>query len=279
MNKEIIFIFDHDGTWTDPVKTHHAFTPVFEREFSTKTGIPKYVIHEHMEAARKEIIANPKIYSWERDGYRIAPATVDTFVLNNVAAGMAISSMRESGERRFPQDAAETDKFIPEIYAASYPQVQTFYRKETARTVRELHPLGRVVIVSNSNANHLLGRINAFLAESNIPQDAVAVVGDARKYTVTPDWDKVPKYTHFPGQPRLIHLRRGYYGAVLSSLGQKPFIVVGDSGEMDLALPEALGCQTLLIGTPFSVPWELNHFENVTSLDHVTGRIMQDLGR
>lgn len=279
MNKEVSFVLDHDGFLTDPEKTHHVYTRVFENQFSGATGIPKRVIHDHMEAARKEIKARPKIYAWEKEGYKVAPATVDTYVLNSVAAEMAIITMRDSGEKGFPTDPTEAKKFVEGLYFASYPQVKPFYRPETARTIKELHPLGKLVIVSNSAATHLLAKIHPFLEKNHIPEDAVEVLGDAQKFIITPEWDKVDKLTHFPGLARPVLLRRGHYGGVILSLGQDPFIVAGDSGEMDLATPKALGFRTLLLQTPFSVPWELNAFENVTSLDGVTGRIIREMGK
>ena len=37
MSKEL-FVFDHDGTWTDPVATHYAYTDIFEEKFANRTG-------------------------------------------------------------------------------------------------------------------------------------------------------------------------------------------------------------------------------------------------
>lgn len=279
MNREI-FVFDHDGTLTDPVRTHHVYTDIFETEFSNRAGIPRGVIHDHMNEARAEIILHPQIYAWERDGYKIAPATVDTYVLNTVAAEMVIAAMQADNKTEgLPTDVEGIKTFIQGLYFASYPKVEPYYRPETARMIRELQPLGQLVIVSNSDPKHIHDKIVPFLTANNIPDNAVEVIGDARKFTITPDWDRVIESTDFPRLERPVFLRRGFYGGVLLNLGQAPNRIIGDSGEMDLAMPSALGFRTLLLQTPFSAPWELKVFEHVNSLDAVTNRIIGDLGK
>lgn len=279
MSKEALFVFDHDGTLTDPMIVHEAFTEIYERVFSEKSGIPKKVIHGVMKEQREEIKSHPKMYEWVKErGLKIAPATVDTYVLNSVAAEMGIRVLKSEGKKNLPVDNEAIKAFLQEIYYASYPQTKLAYRDDAARMIKELHPLGRLIIVSNSDPSHILAKIKPFLKRNKISEDAIEVVGNAQKFIITPEWERVSRITHFKGLARPIFLRRGHYGGVILSLGQDPTLVVGDSGEMDLATPEALGFKTLLLQTPFSVSWELNHFENVDSLDGVTGKIMRDLG-
>ncbi|KKU87412.1 MAG: hypothetical protein UY16_C0028G0001, partial [Candidatus Gottesmanbacteria bacterium GW2011_GWA2_47_9] len=226
MSKEL-FVFDHDGTLTDPVATHDAYTDIFENQFARATGLPREVITKYIEPERKELRTSPEIYGWENDqGFIVTPATFDTYVLNRIAAKRAIVKMREALEPNIPDQNA-VSQFLGDLHYASYPQLDPFYRPDAAYTMRELLPLGKLVIVSSSKPDHLLTKLQPFLRKNNIFDDNIEVRGNAQKHLISPNWERVPWSMKLPGlDTRDVLLRRENYGSIILSLGQRPYIIV-----------------------------------------------------
>lgn len=209
----------------------------------------------------------------------MTPATFDTYVLNRIAAEGAIGKMRESNEQCLPDPSGIAD-FLSNLYHGSYHKLGAFYRPDAAYVIRELLLLGRMVIVSGSKLDHVLAKLQPFLKNNQIADDKIEVRGNAQKYIINPDWDRVPWSMQLPGlETRDILLRRENYGNIILSLGQYPHIVVGDGGEFDLATPYALQVNTMLITSIFTPPWEANFFRTQDSLEGIASQIITDLGK
>ncbi len=258
MSKEL-FVFDHDGTWTDPLATHDAYTDIFEERFSNRTGLPRDAISSYFQPEREELKTHPEIYGWKNDqGFIVTSATFDTYVLNRIAAERAIVKMRESKMQGLPEPSAVSD-FLKNIFYESYPQIGAIYRSDAAYVMKELIPLGKLVIVSSAKPDHVLKKLQPFLKVNEIPNDNIEVRGNAQKDLINPNWDRVPWSMKLPGLETLdVLLRRENYGSIILSLGQHPYIVVGDGGEFDLVTPHALQMKTILVTSSFTPSWEAN---------------------
>src|SRR3989338_276279 len=245
MSKEL-FVFDHDGTWTDPVATHYAYTDIFEEKFANRTGLPRDMVTRCIEPEREELITHPEIYGWENNqGFIVTPATFDTYVLNRIAAERAIAKMRQSNEQGLP-DPNDVADFLSNLYYDSYYQLGAFYRSDAAYVMKELLLLRGLVIVSGSKPDHVLEKLQPFLKNNQIADDKIEVRGNAQKHLINPHWDRVPWSMQLPGlETRDVLLRRENYGNIILSLGQSPHIIVGDGGEFDLVTPYALKINTM----------------------------------
>ncbi len=277
---EKLFVFDHDGTLTDPIVTHDAYTDIFESQFRNITGLPRDVITKYIQPEREELIAHPEIYGWKNDqGFIVTPATFDTYVLNRIAAERAMVNMRKSKEHGLPEPS-DVSGFLDNLENDSYAQLGAFYRQDAAHTIKEILPLGKLVIVSGSKPNHVLAKLQPFLRNNKISDDKIEVRGNAQKNLINPSWDRVPWSMKLPGlETRDILLRRKNYGSIILSLGQSPHVVVGDGGEFDLITPYVLKMNTMLITSIFTPKWEANFFKTQNSLEGVANKIITDLGK
>lgn len=277
---EKLFVFDHDGTLTDPVATHDAYTDIFERQFANITGLPRDVITRYIQTEREELITHPEIYGWKNDqGFIVTPATFDTYVLNRIAAERAIINMRKSNEQGLP-DPNDVSEFLNHLHYNSYSRSGVFYRSDAAHAMKELLPLGKLVIISGSKPDHVLAKLQPFLRKNKISDDKIEVRGNAQKDLINPNWGKVPWSMKLPGlETRDVLLRRKNYGGIILSLGQSPYIVVGDGGEFDLITPYALQMNTMLITSVFTPKWEANFFKTQRTLEGITNHIITGLGK
>lgn len=274
MSKET-FVFDHDGTWTAPEPTHQAYTDLFETALAQQLQLPRDFLHAQLEKYRQEVLARPQLYGWKnKSGIIVAPASMDTFQLNRQAAELAIAQLRQE-DQRLP-DEKTVPEILKEIYYDSYPHLGAFYRQDTARMVRELLPLGQIVIVSNAEKESLLEKLEPFLAQNNIPLVRIQVIGEARKHDLDQKWDKVPETAQFSGLTRPVYLRRATYGNILLDLGVAPYILLGDGGELDLSTPRSLGFRTGLITSRFTPWWEKDVFPTFASLDQFTDTVVRE---
>lgn len=189
---EKLFVFDHDGTLTDPVATHDAYTDIFEKQFANITGLPRDVINRYIQPEREELIAHPEIYGWKNgQGFIVTPATFDTYVLNRIAAERAIANMRKTNEQGLPEPSGVSD-FLDNLENGSYPQLGAFYRPDAAHAIKELLPLGKLVIVSGSKTDHVLAKLQPFLRNNKISDDKIDVRGNAQKNLINSSWNRVP---------------------------------------------------------------------------------------
>lgn len=279
MSKEL-FIFDHDGTLTDPETAHDAYTDIFEKQFSQATGLPRGVVTKYIEPERNELRVRPEVYGWKNhQGFVVASASFDTIVLNRVATERAIAKMRQALEPGLPDEESIT-QFLGGIEATSYRQIDSFYRPDAAYTIKEILPLGKLVIISGSNPNHILRKLQPFLDSNNIPMENIEVRGDAHKNLISPNWNRVPWSMKMPGlHSRDVLLRREHYGNIILSLEQHPYVVVGNGGEFDLVTPHALQMDTVLLTSSFTPHWEANFFKTQNSLEGVANQIITGLGK
>ena len=273
MAERSLRVADFDGTVTDLQREAEGYLAVFAEELEARIGMPQAELHGLMETAKSEILANPGIYGWEYEGLIVAPAVADPYLLSQAQVGVVVEKLRDNPRGLKLPEPAEMGKFLSELHSISYQLAGVAFRDGALRFVTELHNSGEFAIVTNSGTEAVLKKLKMLLGNED---HGIKVVGEAKKYRVNQQWEKVGESIKPAGFPRPVYLRREEYGKVLTSAGRRVSVVIGDVYELDLALPEALGMTTVLVTSPMTPLWELKYYKqhsngfSAASLDEVT---------
>lgn len=248
MVKERI-VSDFDGVWTDPQQEAVDYSAAFAEKFSQRIGIPLVELSGFMQSASEAINKSPGTFGWEYKGMIIAPATADPYVFNDTVAK---ETLKELGYHK------DTDKLIDGLFQACYNLSKPVFREGAREYLEALHNLSNLTIVTNSDTKKVEKKLFELFGTED---HGFRVIGNAKKYVVNNrgNWN-IERTTWLSGLPRPVFLRRSEYNQVLSRQG-KIDKVLGDIYELDLALPEAKGIYTILVATPTTPPWEVNHYQ------------------
>ena len=242
-----LVVLDHDGTFTDTRDGAPGFDSAFLLELGNVLG--GIDVREDYERAKDEVRAASPELAWEIAGHAVSPAAGDPFTLASEAA------RRVLGARGVPK--AFLSDVIGELYALAYGRAPSPYRPDARAVLGVLRRRANAVFVTNASSEV----VNRRLTESMFPAGltTLSVEGDARKFVVGPSlapdprFDALPASTTARGLARPILLRRGRYFDVLKRLWERTgttaetTLVCGDTWELDLAMPAALGAQVHLV--------------------------------
>lgn len=155
------------------------------------------------------------------------------------------------------------------------------YREDLPHMIRELTPLGQIVIISDSNPEVILSRLTPYLEMNSLEDTQIRVIGNAGKTQIYPAWRRIHNDRIFlPGLARPIWTRRKIYGEHILSFAQLPYAAASDSGELDLVVPMMLEVQlNYLMVNRLTPEWEKGFFQNVHTLDEVTNKILVSHGK
>lgn len=235
-------LLDFDGTLTDTEKEASPALEKWDELFSERTGMLLNEVREQIERIKSKIVSDPTA-GWTVNGYVMAPATADPYVLHATAYQSLISAT-----------AGRIDENILDgIFRDSYPLSATVFREGAADFLDALLTRFSVVIVTNSRTEPVEGKLRK-LGSYSIP-----VIGNAKKYVPDPALDSLPEYAHLEGFPRSVVLRRRHYKEILDGFDSKKTAVMGDIYELDLALPEFLGFNVVQIATPTTPSYEIRY--------------------
>ncbi|MCX7808597.1 MAG: HAD family hydrolase [Deltaproteobacteria bacterium] len=246
-------ILDFDGTLTLVDEEAGPFIKAFREGLSLRLGED---LSERWEAVAARIEAQPDRYGWEHEGYIVAPAHADPYVL---ARSIGQILLEEAG---FPP--SKRHALLDELYLASYPHAKTVFRPEAQAFLEACVASGLpVYVVSNTGGERIKAKL-----ENIVPHllHAIGIKGNARKFVIAPPdhlhpdwrplWEALPATCSIPGLTRAIHLHRGHYFALLTQiwdetrLSPEETLVCGDIFELDLAMPAQLGAQVHLVFRP-----------------------------
>lgn len=233
-----IVVLDFDGTLTDPWKNADKFGAAYEREIENYVGKP---IRQEWKRETGRVLASPERYGFEWNGKLTSAATDPYLIYSSVAALV----LKELG--KYDANA------VSEGYRNAYASQPAEFKPDAAQFIRELQRKARVVIITNSKTDKISTRMQ------NIDV-IVPVYGDAAKFKFDTAWDAVPEAIIVDGLDRPVQLRRkSYYDAlerVLNGAIWPDLLVVGDSYELDLALPSHLGAHMALIDGQGTLEYE-----------------------
>ena len=233
-------LLDFDGTLTDTEKEALPALKKWNELFSERAGMPLNEVREQIERIKSKIVPDPKV-GWTVNGYVMAPAAADPYVLHT-AAYQALTSKEGINEN-----------ILTGIFHDSYPFSVTVFREGATDFLDALIKRLSVVIVTNSRTEPVEGKLRK-MGTYTIP-----VIGNAKKYVPDTALDSLPEYVHLEGFPRPVVLRRRHYKEILDNFDPEKTAVMGDIYELDLALPEFLGFNVVQIVTPTTPPYEIQY--------------------
>lgn len=293
---------DLDSTLTNEQKIDEVYSKVYLPVLARNLLLPKSDAEELLQEARKNILANPAMYGWEHNGFIVAPASVDTFVLHTVATRHIIETLKKRKEfiAKLPDDPNPENVLAQQCYFQAYAEFSaqaergsgTFFRDEAPRFIQTLTEIGTLIIITNSPEAHAQAKVQRFLDAHNLPP--IQVVGDAKKYLIDPTWthddegNPIPESMKIPGLSRRIFTRRKHAARVFrAALGNGPSAIIGDSVELDIfsqfhILHFPLGAH---LAHSFAAPWEVAYAQitpglfTANNLDDITQWLVTEAGK
>lgn len=253
-------VSDFDGTVTDVQREAETYWQAYFELLSQKLNIPEVRVREEVEQAKTEILAHPALHGWEVGGYIVAPATADPYLLSTAAGKIAIKRLIEGTPLPALQDLP-LEPLFQEVFAACYKKAGVAFRPNAAEYLKLLNATTDFSLVTNSDTAAVQQKLTHLLGDR---AQSYRVIGNAKKYKVDPNWLLTPLSVTPPGFPRQVFLRRPNYYQVLQDLPNVQ-TVIGDVYELDLALPEHLGMQTILITSSNTPSWEGEHYLGETN--------------
>ncbi len=260
MAKRLV-VLDFDGTCTDVEAEGIGFTEAVIKTLVTVTQHNEGDIRDLYERFERRLHDEPGVHGMRYGDKIVAPAMVDPYLRSGPIAKWVLETC---GIRTEPEDIL-LRLFIGPLYRYHYGFSSTALRPELEHFLETLTEAGLpTVVVTNSDTTNVRRKLMTLQSESarNLP-----IYGDARKF-VLGDLLDVSELMHIPGLERPIYLRRPHYFAVLRDLLERygiqsydDVIVIGDIYELDLALPDALGCHIGLMVNAHTPEYELQHLK------------------
>jgi FMN phosphatase YigB (HAD superfamily) len=249
-------VLDFDGTFTDVDREAVPFVESFPRLMADLVGAER--LNGLWDRAIAEVKAQPHVYGWIFDGKVVAPGDADPYILATAAANRVFEALGLVRDSRLRGGVTQL------LYQQAYQHTLPVFRAHAAEVMKDL--LGRglaVFVVSNSDSAAVRRKIETLGFPVLTPDAApraghIQVFGDARKFAVEellvgdPVFDALPVQADIGG-PRQVFVRRGAYFRVLRDIWARSgtdaasTLVCGDIYELDLALPQALGCEVHLV--------------------------------
>lgn len=242
-------VLDFDGTFTQPEWIAASFLQRYRDRLCETTNLPLGTAWDRCLAFVRG--CSPQL-AWKRGGWEVCPAAPDPYV---VASTVAELVLEQAGQ-------LEAWPSLPfQLYSECYAAFPAPVRPEATEVLRALLATGaKVCFVSNASNEKLNKRLSEELPAEVFA--ALKLVGDAGKFLIREAQQEGPLRGAFEELPdgkamkalsRPSLLRRGRYFDALQRLwgedpeGPRRTLVCGDIWELDLALPEALGCSVHLI--------------------------------
>jgi FMN phosphatase YigB (HAD superfamily) len=249
-------VLDFDGTFTDVEQEAAPFGEAFVKNLSDLLG--GTLDPSAWTQAQAEVQAQPQRYGWMWGDKVVAPGVADPYILSTASANRVLDA------RGVLKDTELRTAVVSALYRTSYQHTRTAFRPHAKEVLAQVLQKGLpVYVVSNAETGTVQKKLRTLGvpvedAGQEPPRGAVRLFGDARKFAVeatpTPDaaWNALPESIDL-GIGRPIWVQRGNYYRVLREIwrqtGKTPAetFVAGDIYELDLALPQALGCQVHLV--------------------------------
>ena len=280
-----MLVLDFDGTLTDAESEGVRFTEGFLRDLATLTGHSLERIEGLHERFHREILAEPTRRAWMLNGVAVAPATVDPYLFIKPIAEMILD------ELGVVMDERVRENLITHILCRdNYRLTKAHFRpgaRELLNCLYEDRARINVAIVTDWDTMTVLAKIETLALDykSGYRKSFVdfwrdCIHGGARKYVVddSKNCENGPLTFSVPGLDRPVFCGRPHYYGILSRLLKDRVLdwpdltVVGDSLEMDLALPLSLGANVGIMRSDRTPPCELDFLAG-----HSTAKVLEGI--
>src|SRR5437588_4236470 len=262
-------ILDFDGTCTQIPPIFEAYLDLYCKGLN-ESGL-NVALSEWRDAQATVRQHSPKA-GWTVAGCPSAPAAGDPYVLADEAAWLILR--RRDARTPVP----------PTVHSQAYDAALAPWREEARDTFSRLVADGvHLHFVSNSSTTFITRRLRDLFGDGNPMTAKISVQSDAGKFRICElNWDdqaavSVEAKKRFGALPvaygekllteteRPVYLRRGAYFEAINRVLDGDFDVLtdtvfcGDTWEMDLAMPYALGAQVHLLD--WAAPFETYAYE------------------
>lgn len=244
---EAMLVLDFDGTVTDAEREGAPYRAGFLDDLAALTGMARGEVMAMAERMEAEMLAHPGRHSWVYRERTVAPAATDPYLRT-----LAVASAVLDAAGMFPEHA-QRERLLELLYRYNYQKTAMAFRPGAYELVSGLAG-AEVHVVTNSHTEPVQHKIRA-LARTPGELDWLVerVHGRARKFVVDDSLVEVDEHLSIDGLERSVLLRRRHYHDVLAGLLARAgrtwaeLLVVGDTFELDLALPLARGARVALM--------------------------------
>jgi hypothetical protein len=262
-------VLDFDGTCTQIPPIFEAYLDLYCKGLN-ELGL-NVILSEWRDAQEVVRQHSPKA-GWTLAECPSAPAAGDPYVLADEAARLILR--RRGVATPVP----------PTVHARTYETALAPWREEARDTFSRLVEHGvQLYFVSNSSTTFITRRLRDLFGDGNLVTTKISVQSDAGKFRICElNWNdqaavSVEAKRRFQALPvaygekllteteRPIYLRRGAYFEAINSVLAGDFdalantVFCGDTWEMDLAMPYALGAKVHLLDR--APPFETYRYE------------------
>lgn len=280
MTKKLSIVTDFDGVITDEEAEAVGFIDAYITKLSRKLRIPTQTVRKRLDAIKLGIVSHPReAPKWEFAGWEVAPIA-GPYILHSVAASILVKELaKESSSVRQKLKGVDTGKMFENLHYESYQYSGTVFAPYAKHFLKDLSAFGKLTIVTNSKTTAVQKKLGQLLGENS----GIKIVGGADKHKIVSDWKGLPEKVKLPGFPKPVYLRRKMYHDALAAIGHVD-VVIGDTYELDLALPEAEGIKTVLVTNKLPVlDWERDYYAKyqkngfaAKSLEKISERLLSE---
>lgn len=266
---ENVLVLDFDGTVTDVEEEGKPFTEGYITDLAEVVEQSLIEVQKLHEGFLDELVSNPNEYGFIYNGKIVAPAVVDPYLR---IMPFARRLLDQFGKLLDEEERATT---LQDLFKSNYQKTDIAFRAGVAESLAGLE--GKCVyIVTNSDTGSVKNKLRAL--GDNFSWLEERTIGNAKKYAIDDEFDKVQEAMQLDGLKRPVWLRRAQYYEVLQEIAEREGIgfediaVVGDIFELDLALPMALGMHIGLVPNQYTPRYEINAVKR-----YEKGRVITDI--
>jgi len=186
-------LLDFDGTLTDLEEESVGFLETWYNLFSEKTNFPRKDLLKIVNIYKQDILKDQKA-GWENNGFIVAPANCDPYVLNTSIyqkiVGLKLYSTPNSKEK--------CDDLLYQIFLESHKKTKSNFLSGAKELIKYLDSNYDLKIVTNSKTETVIEKLESIGIKD------VDVIGNAKKYEITNDIVDIDKYKILAYFPREI---------------------------------------------------------------------------
>lgn len=253
-------IFDFDGTLTDIEKSTKDWQEKYPKVCAEMLGA-NYSDMQRRYFEIKDSLRTQPYKGFVIAGHDSLPASADPYIKSQAAM---IDLIEENKNTKFssPKDVT---KFLIDSFSKTnkISTSKIFFREGVEDFLNKVKENYKTFIVTNSDDKKVTEALQS------IAQGDIEVYGNAKKLFV----DSAEISCNFPGFPRTTLMDRKKYTEILKEIKNKGIapeksIVVGDTFELDLAIPSFLGYNIIQIDNGSTPKHEKNYMKECHNFAH-----------
>lgn len=252
--KKIKLVSDFDGIWTNQNIEAEYVWNYLVKTLSGLTGFDTDKTQNILNDCKNEMDKEPYKYGWFNNGKIAAYFREDPFGDNNAIFDYIDKNANDNSDllliknqKSFRDSILKKHSSLADFSQECFMMSTKKFKEDgmlnpidkTKSIVGELNLAGiDIIIASNSRTEkikYLFSKIGIEVTdESDSDRGGVHARGDAQKFVIDNNYEKLPEYLEIAENYK-VPLRRSNYHKILSE--EKPDFVIGDVFSLDIALP------------------------------------------